>query len=99
MCERVDGLMSGYVLCAMCYVLCAMCYVQVFGCGMTRLSTRCAAGVRKAPRHEIAGSGAPAVPRALWRVSRGTWFVGRVINFSKGGLASKACTTLAFLLK
>ena len=28
-----------------------------------------AAGVRKAPRHEVAGSGAPAVPRALF--SRG----------------------------
>src|SRR5712672_1057783 len=29
------------------------------------------AGVQKAPRHEIAGSGAPAVPRALRRFSRG----------------------------
>ena len=25
---------------------------------------------RKAPRHEIAGSGAPVVPRALWRFNR-----------------------------
>jgi hypothetical protein len=37
------------------------------------------AGVRKAPRHEIAGSGVPAVPRALWRFNRGTWFECRVI--------------------
>src|SRR5712675_776412 len=29
-----------------------------------------AAGVRKAPRHEVAGSGAPVVPRALWRFNR-----------------------------
>src|ERR1019366_8342089 len=29
------------------------------------------AGVREAPRHEIAGSGAPAVPRTLWGFSRG----------------------------
>jgi hypothetical protein len=30
-----------------------------------------AAGVRKAPRHEVAGSGAPAVPRALFSRARG----------------------------
>ena len=30
-----------------------------------------AAGVRKAPRHEIAGCGAPAVPQALWGFGRG----------------------------
>ena len=29
------------------------------------------AGVRKAPRQEIAGGGAPAVPRTLWGFSRG----------------------------
>jgi hypothetical protein len=30
-----------------------------------------AAGVRKAPRHEIAAGGALAVPRALWGIERG----------------------------
>jgi len=30
-----------------------------------------AAGVRKAPRHEIAVGGALAVPRALWGIERG----------------------------
>src|SRR5580693_2974612 len=33
--------------------------------GMTRLSTRCGAGVRKAPMQEIAGSGAPAAPTLM----------------------------------
>ena len=32
-----------------------------------------ATGVRKAPRQEIAGSGALAVPRMLWGFSRGFW--------------------------
>src|SRR5580704_2860026 len=39
--------------------------------GMTTQSTRSRGRRPKAPRHEIAGSGAPAVPRALWRFSRG----------------------------
>ncbi len=30
------------------------------------------AGVRKPSMNETAGSGAPVVPRALWRFSRGT---------------------------
>jgi hypothetical protein len=34
--------------------------------GMTISPRVDAAGVRKAPRHEIAGNGALAVPRALW---------------------------------
>jgi hypothetical protein len=34
--------------------------------GMTISPRVDATGVRKAPRHEIAGSGALAVPRALW---------------------------------
>ena len=36
-----------------------------------RPSMRAAAGVRKAPRHEIAGCGALMVPRMLWGFSRG----------------------------
>jgi len=39
--------------------------------GMTRLSSAPTAGVRKAPRHEIAGGWAPAVLRALWGFSCG----------------------------
>ena len=34
--------------------------------GMTALSRAVAAGVQKAPRHEVAGSLALAVQRALW---------------------------------
>jgi hypothetical protein len=32
-----------------------------------------AAGVQKAPRHEIAVGSAPAVPQALWGLSHGVW--------------------------
>ena len=39
--------------------------------GMTMLPCAVATGVREAPRHEIAGSGAPTVPRALWGFGRG----------------------------
>jgi hypothetical protein len=43
--------------------------VQVFECRHDEAYPRgAAAGVRKAPRHEIAGSGAPAVPRALMEI-------------------------------
>ncbi|MCE3258278.1 MAG: hypothetical protein K0Q64_2361 [Nitrobacter vulgaris] len=38
---------------------------------MTRLSSAPTAGVRKAPRHEIAGGGALAVLLALWGFSCG----------------------------
>jgi len=33
---------------------------------MTRRTSHSAAGVQKAPRHEVAGSGTPAKQRALW---------------------------------
>ena len=36
------------------------------------------AGVRKAPRHEIAVGGAAAVPQALWGLSHGVWRRGWV---------------------
>jgi hypothetical protein len=39
--------------------------------GMTKLSRAPTAGVRKAPRHEIAGGGALTVQRALWGFCRG----------------------------
>ena len=43
--------------------------VQVFGRRHDEGYPRAAAaGVQKAPRHEIAGSGAPAVPRALMEI-------------------------------
>ena len=32
-----------------------------------------AAGVQKAPRHEIAVGRVPAVPQALWGLSHGVW--------------------------
>src|SRR5262249_14947905 len=42
-------------------------FVQVFGRRQSRALPRAdAAGVRKAPRHEIAVGGAPALQRALW---------------------------------
>jgi hypothetical protein len=41
--------------------------VQVFGCRHAEtIPTPGTAGVRKAPRHEIAGCGAPTVQRVLW---------------------------------
>jgi len=49
-------------------------FVQVFGCRQWRTSPRAlAAGGRKAPRHEIAGNGAAAVPQALWGFGHGVW--------------------------
>src|SRR5712671_4989354 len=42
--------------------------------GMTRLSTHC--GGRRPKRHEIAGSGAPVVPRTLWRFNRAATMLG-----------------------
>jgi hypothetical protein len=39
--------------------------VQVFGCRHAE-TIPTLTGVRKAPRHEIAGCGAPTVQRALW---------------------------------
>ena len=47
--------------------------VQVFGRRQSRALPRAhAAGVRKAPRHEIAAGGsAAAVPQALWRFGHG----------------------------
>jgi len=72
-----------YVLCAMCYVLCAMCYVLCAMCrfsdaGMTAYPRGEAAGVRKAPRHEIAVGGAPggaAGAMGIWagRACHGDW--------------------------
>jgi hypothetical protein len=53
-------------LAAECLLLC-----RFLNAGVTKPPRADAAGVRKAPRHEIAGSGAPAVPRALWRFGRG----------------------------
>ena len=41
-------------------------HVQVFGRRDYGLTTDAAAGGRKAPRHEVAGSWAPVVQRALW---------------------------------
>ena len=48
-------------------------HVQVFGCRQSRALPRAhAAGVRKAPRHEIAAGGsAAAVPQALWGFGHG----------------------------
>ena len=43
--------------------------------GMTNYPRAVVAGVQKAPRHEIAGGGAPAVPRALWGFSAEGWRV------------------------
>jgi hypothetical protein len=40
--------------------------VQVFGRRDDDLTTDCGGGGRKAPRHEVAGSWAPVVQRALW---------------------------------
>jgi len=69
--------------------------VQVSDAGMTRHPRAAAAGVRKAPRHEIAGSGAPAVLRGYGDLAA-VRDLSAAYNFSKGVLASKACTTLAF---
>jgi hypothetical protein len=40
--------------------------VQVLDAGNDEMPRAPASGVQKAPRHEVAGSLAPAVPRALW---------------------------------
>jgi len=40
--------------------------VEVFGCRVQVYPRAEAAGGRKAPRHEVAGSWAPVVQRALW---------------------------------
>jgi len=45
--------------------------VQVFGCRHDEAIHTAAAGVRKAPRHEIAGSGAPAVLRGYGDLAAG----------------------------
>jgi hypothetical protein len=44
--------------------------------GMTPLPRAVAAGVQKAPRHEVAGSLALAVPRALWGFDGGAQLEG-----------------------
>ena len=44
--------------------------------GMTNLPCPVAAGVQKAPRHEVAGSLALAVLRALWGFDSGTGLEG-----------------------
>jgi len=49
-------------------------FVQVFGRRRWRAPQPAdTAGVRKAPRHEIAVGGAAAVPQALWGLSHGVW--------------------------
>src|SRR6267142_3473760 len=44
--------------------------------GMTNLPRAVAAGVQKAPRHEVAGGGAPAGQRALWGFEGGAELEG-----------------------
>ena len=44
--------------------------------GMTTLPRAVAAGVQKAPRHEVAGSWAPVVQRALWGFDGGAGLEG-----------------------
>lgn len=51
----------------------AMC--RFSDAGMTDHPRAVAAGVRKAPRHEIAGNVALTVPRALWGFRHESWRV------------------------
>jgi hypothetical protein len=49
---------------------------RFFDAGMTTLPRAVAAGVQKAPRHEVAGSWAPVVQLALWGFDGGTELEG-----------------------
>src|SRR5260370_27602529 len=64
--------------------------------GMTSYPRAAAAGVRKAPRHEIAGIGHRRCRGRLWRFSRRT-FILRPGYFFEGVLAFQGFTTLAVL--
>ena len=71
-------------------------HVQVFGRRHDETLPRTvAAGVRKAPRHEVAGSLALAVQRALWGFDGGAEFEGgcdtdriRPVDLHSGGIGS-----------
>src|SRR5499425_1985425 len=83
--------MTACVLCAVCCVLCAVCCVLCAVCrfsdaGVTDYPGAQAAGVRKAPRHEIAGRGTDwAVPRAQ------LWGFGRVLAAAEVGSEVGEC--------
>src|SRR6202048_4410583 len=62
-CRTVPNIFNSYLPKTRCVVCCCAGF-RMPGCRDHRCARR--AGVRKAPRQEIAGCGAPTVQRALW---------------------------------